>query len=98
MVLVVTFAVSSRLTTWLGLDLPIAWGSLVLIGLGLLHLGITSDPFRVVLSLLSLMAGFEILYASVESSILVAALLAVVNLGLALTGAFFLTTFPEEES
>jgi hypothetical protein len=97
-VLAVTFAVSERASTWLGLDLPIAWCSLLLIGLGLLHLGITSDPFRVVISLLSILAGFEILYAAVESSILVTALLAVVTLGLALAGAFFLDTIQEEEA
>jgi hypothetical protein len=97
-VLAVTFAVSARVTTWLGLDLPIAWGSLILMGLGLLHLGITSDPFRVVISLLSILAGFEILYAAVESSILVTALLAVVTLGLALAGAFFLNTIQEGEA
>ena len=98
MVIVVTFAVSARLATWLGLDIPIAWGSLLLIGLGLLHVGITSDPFRVIISLLSILAGFEILYAAVESSVLVTALLAVVNLGLSLAGAFFLTTIQEEEA
>ncbi len=96
-ILVVTFAVSLNLTTWLGLTLPIAWCSLLLIGLGLLQLGITSDPFRVVIGLLSTFSGFEILYATVETSILVAALLAMVNLGLALAGAFFLITTEREE-
>jgi len=95
-ILVVTFAVSLRVTTWLGISLPIAWGSLVLMGLGLLQLGITLDPFRVVIGLLTILCGFEILYATVESSILVTALLAVVNLGLALTGAFFLISVEEE--
>ena len=98
MAISVTFAISSRLMTWLGLDLPVAWGSLLLIVLGLVHMGITSDPFRIVISLLSILAGFEILYATVESSVLVTALLAVVNLGLALAGAFFLTSIQEEES
>lgn len=96
MVLVVTFAVSLRVTNWLGLSLPVAWGGLLLIGLGLLHLGITSKSFQVVIGLLTVLAGFEILYAAVESSILVTALLAVVNLGLALAGAFFLNTSQEE--
>ena len=96
MVLVVTFAISLRGINWLGISLPIAWGGLVLIGLGLLHLGNTSEPFEVVIGLLTVLAGFEILYAAVESSILVTALLAVVNLGLALAGAFFLNTAQEE--
>ena len=66
-------------------------GSLLLIGMGLLHLGITSHILRVVIGLLTVLAGFEILYSAVEGSILVAALLAAINLGLALVGAFLLT-------
>ena len=95
MVLAVTFAGASKTATWLGLSLPIAWGGIALIGLGLLHLGITSDGFRVILGLLTLLAGFDILYTAVESSALVTALLMVVNLGLALTGAYFLSA-PQE--
>jgi len=93
-----TFALSLRVSSSLGLGLPITWGSLLLIGMGLLQLGINDQPFRVILGLLTTLAGFEILYAAVESSVLVAALLSVVNLGLALTGAYFITSMREEES
>jgi len=98
MVLAATFALSIRVDTWLGVSLPIAWGGLVLIGVGLLHLGITSDSFQVIIGLLTVMAGFEILYAAVESSALVTALLAVVNLGLALAGAYFMNVDQEKPS
>ena len=91
-----TFALALRAVTWLGVSLPVAWGGLLLIGLGLLHLGITSDSFQVIIGLLTIMAGFEVLYATVESSALVAALLASVNLGMALAGAYFLTGFQEK--
>jgi hypothetical protein len=47
---------------------------------------------------LTALAGFEILYAAVESSALVTALLAVVNLGLALAGAYFMNVNQEEPS
>jgi hypothetical protein len=90
MVISVTFALSLRVVDWLGLNLPVAWGSLLLIGLGLLMLGITSDSFQVIIGLLTVFAGFEVTYASIETSALVTALLAVVNLGLALAGAYFL--------
>jgi hypothetical protein len=98
MVLAVTFALSLRVVNWLSLSLPVAWGGLLLIGLGLLHLGITSESFRVILGLLTVMTGFEILYAAVESSSLVAALLVVVNLGLAMAGAYFLNITQEKTS
>jgi hypothetical protein len=96
MVLVATFSLSQGVANWLGLSLLVAWSGVLLIGLGLLHLGITSDSFRVVIGLLTVMAGFEVLYAAVESSTLVTALLVVVNLGLALAGAYFLNSAQEK--
>ena len=65
-------------------------GSLILIGMGLLHLGITSYILRVVIGLMTVLSGFEIIYSAVEGSILVAALLATINLGLAMVGAYLL--------
>jgi hypothetical protein len=77
-------------------------GAGILVGLGLLHLGLTSSTLRVIIGLLTGLAGFEILYAAVESSILVAGLLAGVSLGLALVGAYLLIIptleVPEEET
>jgi hypothetical protein len=92
MVLVATFALSLHAVGWLALSLPVAWGSLLLIGLGLLHLGITSNSLQVIIGLLTVFAGFESLYSAVETSALVTTLLAVVNLGLALAGAYFLVS------
>ncbi len=48
-----------------------AWGGLLLIGSGLVHLGIASRGLRTIISLLTILAGFEILYAVVETSTLV---------------------------
>jgi len=73
-----------------GLGLPVVVGSVLLIGMGLIHLGITSSTLRVILGLLTFLCGFEILYAAIEGSILVAGLLAMVNLGLALIGSYLL--------
>jgi len=95
LVLAATFAMALPLAGWLGIALPSAWAGLLLMGLGLIHLGITARHFRVMVGLLTVLAGFEIVYAAVENSSLVAALLSVVNLGLAMAGAFFLTTTQE---
>ena len=65
-------------------------GSLVLIGIGLLQLGLTSNPFWVILGLLTVLSGFEIVYAGVELSALVQGLLSGVNLGLGLVGAYLI--------
>jgi hypothetical protein len=62
-----------------------------------LQLGINSGVLRVIVALLTVLAGFEVLYAALEGSILVAALLAVVNLGLGLAGAYLLNASTPEE-
>lgn len=69
---------------------PVTAASLLLIGIGLLHLGFTSYILHVVVGLMTVLSGFEILYSAVEGSVLVAGLLAVINLGLALVGAYLL--------
>ncbi len=73
-----------------GLGLPVIAGGLLLISTGLIHLGLTSDILRVIISLLTIIAGFEIIYAAVENSILVAGLLALTNLALGLVGCYLL--------
>lgn len=73
-----------------GLGLPVITGAILLIGAGVAHLGVTSDLLRVSLGLLTLLSGFEILYAAVESAILVTGLLAVINLGLGILGSYLL--------
>ena len=70
--------------------IAVSAGSLLLIGMGLLHLGVTDQAMRVSVGLMTVLAGFEVLYAAVENSVLVAALLAIINLGLALVGAYLM--------
>jgi hypothetical protein len=73
-----------------GIGQPVIVGGLTLVGMGLFQLGMTSDTLRVVIGLMMILAGFETIYAAVESSILVAALLSAANLGLALAGSYLL--------
>jgi len=72
-------------------------GSLLMIGMGLLHLSVTDQPMRVTIGLMTVLAGFEVLYATVEHSVLIAALLATVNLGLALAGSYLMIAFNAKE-
>lgn len=73
-------------------------GSLLLIGMGLLHLGITVSLLRVTVGLMTVLSGFEIIYSAVEGSVLVAALLAIINLGLALAGSYLLIASASSET
>jgi hypothetical protein len=76
---------------------PVTNGSLLLIGMGLLHLGITARILPVTIGLMTVLAGFEILYSAVEGSVLVAALLAIINLGLALVGSYLILASNTQE-
>jgi hypothetical protein len=95
MVLVVAFSLATKASGWLGASLQVTWAGLVMIGMGLLHLGLINRSFRVIIALLTVLGGFEVLYAAVENSTLVAALLVLVNLGLAMAGAYFLVMAEE---
>ncbi len=97
MVLVLAFSLQPSIAAFIPARPPVLQGGLVLIGMGLLQLGMTTRPLRVVLGLLTVLSGFEVLYAVVESSLLVAGLLAMTTLGLALAGAYLLTAPGEEE-
>jgi hypothetical protein len=87
-----------------GMGLPVVAGGLVLIGAGIAQLGVTGDYLRVMIGLLTMLSGFEILYAAVESAILVTGLLATVNIGLGALAAYLLVagsvplTEPEEKT
>lgn len=95
-VLVLIFTAAPSLSGWITASYPVLAGGLILIGLGLLQLGMTTRPLRVVLGLLTVLSGFEILYAAVEQSVMVAGLTSLVSLGLALLGAYLIAS-PEME-
>lgn len=97
-VLLFVFSVAVKVNPLLpSISPPQVEGSLVLIGIGLLQMGMSSSPFRVILGLLTFLAGFEIIYSAVEVSVLVAGLLAAVNLGLALVGTYLIVYSSPEE-
>ena len=99
---ILTLAIASLIIqseSWLSMiSVPLRWGSFMLIGVGLLQLSLTSHPLRVIIGLLTILSGFEIIYAAIETSTLVTGLLAGVNLGLALVGAYLLTAPTMEAS
>lgn len=85
-------ALTPQLLNWLGLSHYFGvWVGIFLMGLGLFQVGITSHPLRVIISILIILAGFEIIYAFVETSILVSLMLVTINLGLAFVGGYLLS-------
>jgi len=98
MVLLIVSSVTPRVDVIMAdAGFAVTSGSLLLVGMGLLHLGVSNHILRVTLGLMTALSGFEILYATVEVSILVAGLLAIINLGLALVGSYLLIASNAEE-
>jgi hypothetical protein len=98
LVVLIVLSMLNTVIKWIPeLNVGQALGGLTLIGMGLLQLGFTARTFHTILGLLTLLSGFQILYAAVEASALVAGLLAVVDLGLALVGAYLLISSQMEE-
>jgi hypothetical protein len=62
--------------------------SYLLMALGLLNLGLTEEPLGAGLGLLTLLLGFETFYAAVEPSLAVVALMAAVEVGVALAVSY----------
>ena len=94
---ILAFVTAPDLALWLPDRGSMLVGALLLVGMGLLQLGMTTSPFGVVIGLLTVVSGFEILYAPLERAVLVSGLLAVVNLGLALAGAYLITNMQPAE-
>jgi len=98
LVWLVAFSIAPQLSARIpGIKYEQVLGGIILIGMGLLQLGLTALPLRITIGLLTVLSGFEILYAVVETSTLVSGLLAGVSLGLALVGAYLLTIPTMEE-
>jgi hypothetical protein len=92
------FLIAPSLSFLTTLPLPVAWSGLILIGMGLLQLGMTTQTIKVIIGLLTVLAGFEVFYATIESSVLVAGLLAMITIGLAAAGAYLITLPTMDES
>ena len=92
MIILVIFVITPTLqdAVFPDTDLSIVRSGLMLIGLAFMQLGTTASPYLTIMGLLSAMAGFELIHASLEQSTLLTGLMAIVNLGLALIGVYFI--------
>lgn len=79
-----------KISTFFSMNVEQVLASLFLLYSGLIHLGISKNPYRVILGLLTLLLGFEIIYGTLERSLLINGMLAVVTLFVALVGSYLL--------
>jgi hypothetical protein len=98
MVYVLAAGLTPRIDAFLaGISSPVIAGSILLMGVGFLLLGTNAQVVPITLGLFTVLMGFEVFYSAVEGSILVAGMLAAVNLGLGLAGAYLSNSdIPEE--
>ncbi|MBI3177269.1 MAG: hypothetical protein HYZ35_04695 [Chloroflexi bacterium] len=90
MVAVVSWQVSTSPALQLSeVTAPVGLAVYGLIALGLLGLGLTEEPLRVGMCLITVLTGFELYYAAVEPALAVMALLAVMDFAVSL-GACYL--------
>ncbi|MEA5078072.1 MAG: hypothetical protein VB013_05835 [Anaerolineaceae bacterium] len=95
---VVAFLITSKVNQFFQIKPEILFAAIAIFGTGLLQLGMTTAPFYILTGILLVFTGFEILYASIETSILINGLLALMNLLVALVGSYLLTLNKEEEA
>jgi hypothetical protein len=90
------YAINPLISHWFPANSMILLGGTMLFGFGLFNLGVNVKPLKIIIGLLTTLSGFEVLYASIEASVLVTGLLAIVNLGLALVGSYIVSSVAME--
>lgn len=85
-----SFSIMQSIKTRLPIPDTLIWGGILLIIMGILQIGMSIRPIRIIFGLLTAFSGFEVLYAGVEQSVLVAGFLVAITLGIALVGVLFI--------
>ncbi len=96
LIILVVFLIAPTINTWIPAPQPFLMVGLILTGMGLMQLGISQQPFKIILGLLILLSGFETIYSSLEGSALLAGILAVITLALGIVGSYLTGTFSEK--
>jgi hypothetical protein len=85
-----SFSIMQSIKQRLPIPDTLIWGGVLLIIMGVLQIGMSIRPIRIIFGLLIAFSGFEVLYAGVEQSVLVAGFLVMITLGIALVGVLFI--------
>jgi hypothetical protein len=91
LIMITVWSIAPTVSGWIpGVSREVLSGGLLLLIMGILQFSLGIDPFYIVIGLLTFLSGFEVIYAAVESSILMTGLMAVTNLILALIGSYLI--------
>jgi hypothetical protein len=91
------FTITPLTSEWMGIQQSILFPGLMLIISGLLQLGLTGQLVRRFVGVLSVLVGFEIIFASLSSSVLLAGLMAIIHLGVGLALSYWITVDNETQ-
>ena len=92
MMLAVVYVADQPESIWPGLSPAAVMAGYALMALGLLKLGMTADPLETAIGLLMTLNGFRLIYVVGEQSLLLAALMAAVNLSLSVALSYIAVT------
>jgi len=95
MIWLLAFSSSSLIQNLIPARVEILWGGMLLFGSGIIQVGFSRNIIRTIIGLITFISGFEVMYASIESSVLVSGVLAFLTIGLAWLTVYFHST--EEE-
>jgi len=94
---IVIVAVAPSINEWLPIPYTNLYIGLSLMGSGLLFMSLTDDFFEIVLGLLLILAGFDIIYSSLEGSALVTGIYAFIIILICLISAYFSPAVSDRE-
>jgi hypothetical protein len=85
----IAILVSVRAAGFLNFPIDVILAGLLVTFCGILELGISGFPLKVILGILVLYCGFSTIYCSLETSLLVNGLLSAINIALGVVGSYF---------
>ncbi len=86
----VAVLVSVKASNFLNFPIDVILAGLLVTFCGILELGISGYPLKVILGILVLYCGFSTIYCSLETSLLVNGLLSAINITLGVVGSYFI--------
>jgi hypothetical protein len=99
LVYLMVVSLAPQIQKWLPfMSIEQSLAALTLIGLGMLRLALDASPLSTAASLLSVLSGFEVIYATLTTAQFVVGALAVITLFIAMAGAYLLLAPSMEET
>lgn len=98
MVWLFSFSIAPNIQEFTQTGIEVIWGGMLLFISGLMQIGLSKNYVRTIIGLITFISGFEVMYASIESSVLVSGLLVFITVGLSWLIIYFNTQPVESEN